>query len=213
MDFFPKEHCSACQGEVGFRRHKIRNGLLCPSCFKIFKPGYGVLGPWRTLEEIKAKCPAPVAGKATGQLTPDNEAMALAEPQPLNTLTKLQFRKYVSEQSGMTLLEADTYLDGLQNSEREDLVRAFQSQQPSRSPEPTSLSAPSPVVPSPPATTQPQCPKCKSFQTTYTKQGFGVGKAAVGAILTGGIGLLAGGIGKNNIVITCLKCGHQWKVR
>lgn len=51
----------------------------------------------------------------------------------------------------------------------------------------------------------PRCPKCKSRETTYNKQGFGVGKAAVGAILTGGIGLLAGGINKNKIIITCLK--------
>ena len=55
------------------------------------------------------------------------------------------------------------------------------------------------------------CPKCYSTNITSNKKGFGVGKAAVGAIATGGIGLLAGGIGKNKIDITCLKCGHKWK--
>jgi DNA-directed RNA polymerase subunit M/transcription elongation factor TFIIS len=54
------------------------------------------------------------------------------------------------------------------------------------------------------------CPKCNSKQITYNKQGFGVGKALVGAVLTGGIGLLAGGINKNKIILTCLKCGHTW---
>lgn len=55
------------------------------------------------------------------------------------------------------------------------------------------------------------CPLCKSEQVIAGKQGFGVGKAAAGAVLTGGIGLLAGGIGANKIKITCLACGHEWK--
>lgn len=56
-----------------------------------------------------------------------------------------------------------------------------------------------------------KCPKCGSAQLTANKKGFGVGKAAAGAILTGGIGLLAGGIGSNKILITCLACGFQFK--
>lgn len=58
---------------------------------------------------------------------------------------------------------------------------------------------------------QPVCPKCHSPRTTYNKQGFGFGKAAVGVLLTGGIGLLAGGLGKNKILITCMDCGNRWK--
>jgi len=54
------------------------------------------------------------------------------------------------------------------------------------------------------------CPKCRSNQITAQKQGFGLGKAAVGGILTGGIGLLAGFIGSRKIYITCLNCGHKW---
>lgn len=46
------------------------------------------------------------------------------------------------------------------------------------------------------------CPKCNSTQITANKKGFSGGKAAAGAILTGGIGLLAGTIGKNKILIT-----------
>ena len=30
-----------------------------------------------------------------------------------------------------------------------------------------------------------------------------------GAVLTGGIGLLAGFVGSNKVKITCLKCGHS----
>ncbi|SKA36294.1 hypothetical protein SAMN04488128_10479 [Chitinophaga eiseniae] len=58
---------------------------------------------------------------------------------------------------------------------------------------------------------QVHCPKCNSTQITANKQGFSVGKAAAGVILTGGIGLLAGGIGRNKVIITCLACGHQFK--
>lgn len=57
-----------------------------------------------------------------------------------------------------------------------------------------------------------KCPRCNSTQLTANKKGFGAGKALTGAILTGGIGLLAGFIGSSKVKITCLKCGHSWKV-
>ena len=55
------------------------------------------------------------------------------------------------------------------------------------------------------------CPRCNSTQVTANKKGFSGGKAAAGALLTGGIGLLAGTIGSKNIVITCLNCGKEFK--
>lgn len=58
---------------------------------------------------------------------------------------------------------------------------------------------------------QVRCPKCGSTQLTANKKGFSAGKALGGAVLTGGIGLLAGGIGSDNIIITCLACGNQFK--
>ncbi len=56
-----------------------------------------------------------------------------------------------------------------------------------------------------------RCPKCRSTQLSADKKGFGAGKALIGGVLTGGVGLLAGFIGSKKIMITCLKCGHQWK--
>ena len=56
-----------------------------------------------------------------------------------------------------------------------------------------------------------KCPKCKSEQLTTTKKGFSGAQAIGGAILTGGIGILAGTIGSNKIRISCLACGHQFK--
>jgi hypothetical protein len=55
------------------------------------------------------------------------------------------------------------------------------------------------------------CPKCGSNQITANKKGFSGQKAVAGAVLTGGIGLLAGTIGSNKILITCLNCGNQFK--
>lgn len=55
------------------------------------------------------------------------------------------------------------------------------------------------------------CPKCLSTKITDHKKGFGVGKALVGGLAAGPLGLLAGGIGKNKIELTCLKCGHKFK--
>ena len=55
------------------------------------------------------------------------------------------------------------------------------------------------------------CPKCGSTQLTANKKGIGLGKAAVGAFVAGPYGLVAGGIGKNKIIITCLNCGKQFE--
>lgn len=54
------------------------------------------------------------------------------------------------------------------------------------------------------------CPKCYSTSLSANKKGFGIGKAVVGAVATGGIGLIAGNIGAGKIKVTCLKCGHQF---
>jgi len=54
------------------------------------------------------------------------------------------------------------------------------------------------------------CPKCLSTSLSGHKKGFGIGKAVVGAAMTGGIGLIAGNIGAKKVRITCLNCGHQF---
>jgi hypothetical protein len=56
-----------------------------------------------------------------------------------------------------------------------------------------------------------ECPKCGSNQITANKQGFSGKKAVAGALLTGGVGLLAGTIGSNKVRITCLACGNVFK--
>lgn len=55
------------------------------------------------------------------------------------------------------------------------------------------------------------CPKCGSKELHSQKKGFSGGKAVAGAVLTGGIGLLAGTIGSKDVLITCLKCGNRFK--
>jgi tellurium resistance protein TerD len=56
-----------------------------------------------------------------------------------------------------------------------------------------------------------RCPKCGSEQLTADRKGFGLGKAAVGGVLLPGVGILAGFLGSRKVLITCLKCGKQWK--
>lgn len=55
------------------------------------------------------------------------------------------------------------------------------------------------------------CPHCGSSQLVANKKGFGAGKAVTGALLTGGIGLLAGFIGSGKVKVTCLRCGSKWE--
>lgn len=57
-----------------------------------------------------------------------------------------------------------------------------------------------------------KCPNCKSTQITTYKKGFSGVKAVGGVVLTGGIGILAGTIGSNKILLTCLSCGNKFKV-
>lgn len=45
-----------------------------------------------------------------------------------------------------------------------------------------------------------------------TKKVLDLGKAVAGGLILGPIGLLGGTIGSGRIVVTCLKCGHKWKV-
>lgn len=54
------------------------------------------------------------------------------------------------------------------------------------------------------------CPKCSSTSLSAHKKGFGIGKAVVGAMATGGIGLVAGNIGAKKVRVTCLNCGYQF---
>lgn len=54
------------------------------------------------------------------------------------------------------------------------------------------------------------CPRCRSTQVTAGKKGFGIGKALVGGIVLGPIGLLAGFIGSKNMEFACLSCKERW---
>lgn len=56
-----------------------------------------------------------------------------------------------------------------------------------------------------------KCPKCKSTNLTANTKGFGLGKAAVGGILLGPVGLLGGLFGSKTPVFICLNCGNQFK--
>lgn len=55
------------------------------------------------------------------------------------------------------------------------------------------------------------CPKCNSKELHSEQKGFSGGKALAGALLTGGIGILAGTIGSKDVQLTCLKCGNRFK--
>ena len=59
-------------------------------------------------------------------------------------------------------------------------------------------------------TTEVRCPKCKSNQITTDKKGFSGRKAFLGGLFSDKIGLLAGTLGSNKIIITCLACGNQF---
>lgn len=55
------------------------------------------------------------------------------------------------------------------------------------------------------------CPVCGSAQLSAGKKGYDAGAGCCGAILVGPLGLLCGAAESSDVMITCLKCGHQWK--
>jgi len=56
------------------------------------------------------------------------------------------------------------------------------------------------------------CPKCGSTQVVGGDKGFGLGKAAVGGVVTGSpIGLLGGFIGSKKAMVSCMNCGNRWE--
>ena len=55
------------------------------------------------------------------------------------------------------------------------------------------------------------CPKCGSMSFSVGQKGFGLGKAAVGTILLGPIGLAGGFLGRKNVELVCLNCNNKWK--
>ncbi len=56
------------------------------------------------------------------------------------------------------------------------------------------------------------CPKCGSTSLTANKKGYGIGKGLIGAaVIANPIGLAAGNIGRQKVLVTCLNCGHQFK--
>lgn len=63
----------------------------------------------------------------------------------------------------------------------------------------------------------PHCPKCNSRNLQILgqhKKGFSLGKAVGGAVLTGGIGTLAGFAGKRTkkVDVICMNCGNKFKM-
>ena len=54
------------------------------------------------------------------------------------------------------------------------------------------------------------CPKCLSTHIHSEQKGFSGGKALVGAVIAGPLGLLAGTIGSKKVSLTCQKCGYHF---
>ncbi|MDQ7092413.1 TerD family protein [Desulfosporosinus sp. PR] len=54
------------------------------------------------------------------------------------------------------------------------------------------------------------CPRCNSTRVTAGRKGFGIGKAAIGGMMLGPVGLLAGFIGSRNLEFVCLTCRGRW---
>lgn len=57
-----------------------------------------------------------------------------------------------------------------------------------------------------------KCPNCHAQNITINPNNFSTGKAVVGTLLIGPMGMLAGTAGSNKTRLVCLNCGHQWEI-
>ena len=55
-----------------------------------------------------------------------------------------------------------------------------------------------------------KCPKCGSMSVQIGQKGFGLGKAVVGGLLLGPVGLLGGMFGRKKAELVCQACGKKW---
>lgn len=55
-----------------------------------------------------------------------------------------------------------------------------------------------------------KCPSCGSPSFVIDQQGYSIGKAAIGWLLLGALGLLGGLIGRKNVELVCVACGKRW---
>lgn len=226
--YFQCVNCAASASQ----RFYIQGGAICRTCYETFARATAEpMATWtvenlQDLQRAKKMTVTVAAAKVPMQVP----APLTVDTSKLSVIQGLQFKKYIRENSGMSAAEVDEYLKGLDDEDRAELLNAFRltlaqntttvgsasqgatsmavSRSPSVSQSTSSATASVRVLTE--NANQPACPRCRSTKTTFNKQGFGVGKAAIGAVLTGGIGLLAGGIGANKIKLTCLECGNSW---
>lgn len=54
------------------------------------------------------------------------------------------------------------------------------------------------------------CPKCRTIMKQESERtgGFSGGKAVLGAVIAGPIGIAAGALGKRKVTYRCAKCGY-----
>ena len=56
-----------------------------------------------------------------------------------------------------------------------------------------------------------KCPRCGSAALSVDHKGYSIGKGFIGAALFGPAGLLAGVLGADKVIVTCLNCGRKFK--
>ncbi len=178
--------------QIAIKKTEIKNKTNCPNCGA--KIGRGIffdnfLLDYQQAELINSQlnlCSSGYCRKCGGVNLYEKAKTVLYEKEKAKTVQMQNLIKMTPEQKDKAKK---------QREETERLKRMTREGQMNRYQQPTQL----------------KCPQCGSHQLTANKKGFGLGNAAAGAVLTGGVGLLAGFIGSGKVNITCLNCGHSWK--
>ena len=190
--------------------------MKCSKCGK--KVGLMVMlkQPMANMDTVRcAECLESQAEERASRIAARSTAIlkekAEVDGRELSAIEKLQFRKYLAEQGGLSVSEVDDYVASLPDADQQELRIAFRKAQKAGSSAGSSGASAVSGTRKAEETSAIVCPKCKSNQISANKEGFGGTKTAVTTLMTGGVGLLAGLVGMNDVTLTCLKCGHHWK--
>jgi DNA-directed RNA polymerase subunit RPC12/RpoP len=207
--------CTICKKKISLLALKLslRDGIACKNCFsKIGLNGSINDIRWaknKTVEEFKALLEN---GKDVGKENKEMRAKVIQDRLASKEKEAAE-RKRLKDIKDKQYKEAREFVHSLPDNTKNRSVSKLESQPHSIINNITVKEQPKEKY----SRHAPKCPKCKSYDIQVLDnrhKSFSIGKAAVGGILYGGIGTIAGFAGKDGkkYNAVCMKCGKKFKI-
>jgi len=181
--------------------------LPCPYCGDSIKYEESLGGKTITCRY----CKRPLKMPFLAQLAPEYQEEFRHQQDKLRKKAEAAEQKRIRAQQRESERESAAFLRQQELERRAEEARLRQQVEAAQQQEYVKAIHAGPTAPAPTADANSvRCPKCGCTQLSTQKKGMSGGCACCGALLVGPLGLLCGLKGANKVIITCLKCGHQW---